>query len=201
MKLSKIISYFFHPINFSIIGAFLYFLFVPKYIYKPQEYLVLIIIFIVTYISPLVLLYLLKKYKIIQSYHMVTIEERKFPVILFISISFFIGYWIFETAIADILSLFYFGYGLALIIIYLFLYFKRKASLHTVAIGGIIGFLLYFCYYYKINLIYILVGFFLLSGIIGSARLHMKAHSLSEVISGFFIGLISQIIVFEFYSI
>jgi len=199
MKISQIISYFFHPINFSIVGAFLYFLFVPKYIYKPQEYLVLIIIFIITYLSPLLLLFLLKKYGIIKSYQMITVEERKFPVLLFISISIFIGYWIFKTSIADLLSMFYFGYALSLVLIYSFLYLKRKVSIHTVAVGGLIGFLFYFSYYYKINLLFLLIVFSILSGIIGSARLHLKAHTLSEVIYGFIIGLISQLIVFGIF--
>ena len=58
IKFSKFISYFFHPINFPIIGTLLFFLFIPKFIFKPQEYTILIVIFIGTYISPLLLLVL-----------------------------------------------------------------------------------------------------------------------------------------------
>jgi hypothetical protein len=201
MKLSKFISYFFHPINFSIIGAFIYFLFLPKYIYKPQEYLILTVILISTYIFPLVLLYLMRRFKMIHSYHMKTIEERKFPTILFISISFFVGLHLYKTQIVDILALFYFGYGMCLVLIYLGLYFNQKISLHTAAVGGLIGFLLYYSYYFELNLIYLLVFFFVIGGVIASARLKMVEHNLREVFLGFLVGLISQLVVFFAYSI
>jgi membrane-associated phospholipid phosphatase len=201
MKFSKFISYFFHPINFSIIGALLYFLFVPKYIYKPQEYTILIIIFIGTYLFPLFLTYLLKRFGMINSYHMVTIEERKFPTLLFISISFIIGNWLYKSSVVDLLSLLYFGFGLCLIIIYILLQFKRKISLHTAAIGGLIGFLLYFSYYYKVNLIVLFTVLFLVSGVITSARLKMNAHTLSEVLTGYILGISSQFLVYFIYSI
>jgi len=201
MKFSKFISYFFHPINFSIIGALLYFLFVPKYIYKPQEYTILIIIFIGTYLFPLLLTYLLKRFGMINSYHMVTIEERKFPTLLFISISFIIGNWLYKSSVVDLLSLLYFGFGLCLIIIYILLQFKIKISLHTAAIGGLIGFLLYFSYYYKVNLIVLFTVLFLVSGVITSARLKMNAHTLSEVLTGYILGVSSQFLVYFIYSI
>ena len=157
MKFSKFISYFFHPINFPIIGSVLYFLLIPEYIFKPQEYLILTVILIGTYVFPLFLLILLKRFKMIESFHMEGIEERKFPTLLFISISIFLGNWLYQSTIVDILSLFYFGYGLTLICLYILLHFKLKISLHTAAIGGLIGFLIYFSYYYKINLTIIIL--------------------------------------------
>lgn len=199
MNLSKFISYFFHPINFSVIGALIYFLFVPKYIFKPQEYIILVVIFIATYLIPLMLLFAMKRIAMIGSYHLVTIEERKFPLLLFISISVFIGYWLFKTSIVNLLSLFYFGYGLSLIIILVLLYFKRKISLHTAAVGGLVGFLVYFSYFYKINLLLLISIFFFLGGVIATARLQMKAHTLSEVLIGFLIGFGSQLVIYSYY--
>lgn len=201
MKLAKFISYFFHPINFSIIGALLYFLFIPKYIYKPLEHTILIVLFIGTYVFPMLLLYLMKKFGLIHSYHMATIEERKFPTLLFISISIFMGYWLYRTTVVNLLSLFYFGYGMCLIGSYILLYFNLKISLHTAAIGGLIGFLIYFSYHFEINLIVLFMGLFILAGIIASARLRLNAHILSEVFWGFFIGILSQLIVYSIYSI
>ncbi len=201
MKFSKFISYFFHPINFSIIGTLLYFLFVPKYIFKPQEYTILVIIFIGTYLFPLFLTYLLKRYGIINSYHMNTVEERKFPTLLFISLSFFIGHWLYNSNVVDLLSLLYFGFGVCLVITYILLQFKHKISLHTAAIGGLMGFLIYFSYYYKINLIILFTVLFLISGIIATARLKLKAHNISEVVTGYILGITCQFIVYFIYSI
>lgn len=201
MKLAKFVSYFFHPINFSIIGALLYFLFIPKYIYKPLEHTILIVLFIGTYIFPMLLLYLMKKFGLIQSYHMATIEERKFPTLLFISISIFMGYWLYRTTVVNLLSLFYLGYGICLIGSYILLYFNRKISLHTAAVGGLIGFLIYFSYHFEINLIGLFMVLFVLAGIIATARLRLNAHILSEVFWGFLLGILSQLVVYSIYSI
>lgn len=199
MKFSKFLSYFFHPINFPIIGTILFFLFIPKFIFKPQEYTILAVIFIGTYLFPILLLGLLKRFGMINSYHMVTIEERKFPTLLFISISFIIGHWLYKSSIIDILALFFFGYGLSLICASLFLYLKLKISLHTLAISGLIGFLIYFSYFYKINLIAILAILFVLGGLVASARLKLRAHRLNEVILGSIVGLTAQFIVYFIY--
>lgn len=199
MKFSKFISYFFHPINFSIIGTILYFLLIPEYIFKPQEHLIIGVILLVSYVFPLLLSIFLKLFKLIDSYHMVTVEERKFPTLLFISISLFLGQWLLSSNIVDILSILYFGYGLALICTYIFLFFKIKISLHTSAIGGLIGFFIYFSSYYELNLTILIAALFLLSGIIAYARLRLKAHSLIEVTSGFVVGLLSQFILYSIY--
>jgi len=199
MKFSKFISYFFHPINFPIIGTILFFLFIPEFIFKPQEYLIIAVIFIGTYIFPILLLWLLKRFEMIKSYHMVTIEERKFPLLLFISISFIIGNWLYKSAIVDLLSLFFFGYGLSLICISVFLYLKIKISLHTMGVSGLIGFLIYFSYFYKINIITIFAALFVLAGLVASARLKLRAHQLNEVLLGGVIGIVSQFVVYLIY--
>ena len=199
MRFSKFISYFFHPINFPTVGAILFFLFIPKFIFKPQEYLILAVIFIGTYIFPILLLWLLKRFEMINSYHMVTIEERKFPLLLFISISFIIGHWLYKSTIVDILALFFFGYGLSLICISIFLYLKIKISLHTLGVSGLIGFLIYFSYFYKINIITILAVLFVLLGLVASARLKLRAHQLNEVLLGGVIGIVAQFVVYLIY--
>ncbi len=199
MKFSKIISYFFHPINFPIIGTILFFLYIPKFIFKPQEHIIITVIFIGTYIFPILLLWLLKRFEMIKSYYMVTIEERKFPLLLFISITFILGHWLYKSTIVDLLSLFFFGYGLSLIGVSLFLYLKIKISLHTLAISGLIGFLIYFSYFYKINLITILAILFVLVGLVASARLSLRAHQLNEVLLGGLVGLGAQFLVYFIY--
>jgi hypothetical protein len=147
------------------------------------------------------LLWLLKKFEMIKSYHMVTIEERKFPLLLFISISFIIGHWLYKSAIVDILALLFFGYGLSLICISLFLYLNIKISLHTLAVSGLIGFLIYFSYFYKINVIIILAALFVLVGLIATARLKLRAHQLNEVLLGGVIGITAQFVVYFIYII
>lgn len=200
MKFSKFISYFFHPINFPLVGAVLYFLFIPKYIFKPQEYTILTIVIIGTYIFPLILLFLLKKNGLINSYQMETVKERRFPIILFISIAFIIGNWLFRSSVVDLLALFFYGYASGLIVFYFFLIFELKLSLHAGALGGLLGFLLLFSSFFEINMIYILILLFILSGLVITSRLKLKAHTLFEVYLGYGIGIFCQFLIYAIYS-
>jgi membrane-associated phospholipid phosphatase len=132
---------------------------------------------------------------------MVSIEERKFPTLLFISITLIIWNWLLKSSMVDLLSLLFLGYGIAFIISYLLLYLKIKISLHTGAIGGLIGFLIYFSYHYQINLTIFLAFFCVLCGLIASARLRLKAHTPTEVLVGFVIGLGTQLLAYLLYII
>ena len=195
----KFITYFFHPINFSIAGAFLYFLFIPKYIFKEQEHIILLVIFLITYVFPLFILYLLKKFKMVVSYQMDTIEERKFPTLLFITITFITGNWLYKSSVVDILSIFYFGYGIALLISYVLLHLEIKISLHAIAVSGLVGFAIYYSYFFQINMLFLIAPLFVLSGLIVTSRLKLKAHKFSEVLYGYSIGMLSQIFLFIIY--
>jgi len=90
---------------------------------------------------------------------------------------------------------------LLLIFSYALLHFKIKLSLHTSAVGGLIGFLIYFSYHYKINLIILFSIFFLLSGLIATSRLRLNAHTIREVFLGYTISILSQFIVYAIYYI
>jgi membrane-associated phospholipid phosphatase len=201
MKFSKFISYFFHPINFPIIGTLVYFLFVPKYIFKPQEHTILLFILVSTYILPIALLYIFKRLKFITSYRMPTIDERKFPTLFFLFLTLIIANWLFKTTVVDLLALLFLGYAVVFAITYGLLFLKIKLSLHTAAVGGLIGFLIYFSLNYEINLILLLIVLFIVAGLVSSSRVHLKAHTSLEVFLGFTIGILTQIFAFTIYYI
>jgi hypothetical protein len=182
-----------------MLGAFVYFLFVPRFVYRPQEYSILIVIFIGTYVFPILLLFLLRRFRMIESYQMTGIEERKFPTLLFISLCYIMGNWLFKAGNVDLLALLFYGYGLLLVFNYLLFFAKLKLSLHTAAIGGLTGFVIVFSHFYRINMVFILSFLFLLGGIIGGARLRLKAHVLPEVFVGYVFGIVSQVIVYFIY--
>lgn len=201
MNFSKFLSYFFHPINFPIVGTIIYFLFIPRHIYKVQEHTIITVIFIGGYLFPLILLFLLKRFKMISSLQAATIEERKFPTSLMIGVSLILANWLFKSDIVDLLALFFLAFAIALSITYFLLHSNIKASLHALGVSGLIGFLLYFSFNYKINLILLFILFFVLAGFIISARLKLKAHTPKELIYGFCIGLFTQLITYGVYYI
>ena len=193
MLFYKLISYIFHPLLFSFIGSFLYLFLTPKHISKKQEYIILLVVFLSTYILPLFLLIVLKQFKVIKNYHLETIKERKFPIIFFIILSFLVGEKLMRTQIVDLLAFSFFSIASALSITYLLFKFNLKTSLHTLGIGGIIGFVIVMSYEYQLNFNLLIAGLFILSGLIAFSRLKLNAHTPKEIYLGFIIGFLTQI--------
>ena len=200
MFIYKLISYVFHPLLFSFLGSFLYLYLSPKHILKEQEYIILLIVFVSTYIIPILLLALLKKVNMVTDYHLRNIEERKFPILFFIMLSFLIGRAMVGTQIADLLAFSFFGVAFALSFTYLLFNIKVKTSLHTLGIGGIIGFVMVMSYEYQLNFNSLLAGLFIIAGLIGVSRLALNAHRPKEIYIGFVLGLVSQVISFQIYQ-
>jgi hypothetical protein len=200
MFVYKFISYVLHPLLFSFLGSFLYLYLSPKHILKEQEYIILVIVFISTYIVPILLLALLKRVNMISDYHLRNIEERKFPILFFIMLSFLIGRAMVSTQIADLLAFSFFGVAFALSFTYLLFNIKIKTILHTLGIGGLIGFVMVMSYEYRLNFNSLLAGLFIIAGLIGVSRLALNAHRPKEVYIGFLLGLISQFISFQIYQ-
>lgn len=199
MQYYKIISYVFHPLLFSFIGSFFFVLLSPIHILKKQEYIILLIIFLSTYILPLFLLSFLKKMNVIDSFHLKTINERKLPILFFIMLSYLIGKLLTNIQVVDLLAFSFFGIALALSITYLLFYTKIKSSLHTMGIGGVLGFVIIMSYEYQLNFNFILALLFILSGLIALSRLKLQAHKPMEIYIGFLIGIISQLISYQVY--
>ena len=142
MRFHKIISTVLHPIVIPTMGVLLYFIFVSHTIPKNQQFLLLSLVFGVTYIVPLLTLVLLKALNFIEDFQVKTIKERRFPVIFMIILFFLLGDILVKNpALRDLGFLFY-GTALSLFCIYLLFYFNIKSSLHLVSMGNAVSFFL-----------------------------------------------------------
>jgi len=200
MKFYKYISYILHPVLTPIVSTLLYFIIIPNHIPEEFAYRVLSIVFVTTYIIPILLLYFLKKVKLIESYHLSSIDERKFPILFFAILSLLLGNLLLKANIINLLALSFFGITLASGIVYILFFGKIKTSLHTLGIGGLIGFIGIISYQYQLNLLLLLIFLFLLFGFIATSRLKLEAHSMNEIFIGFFVGFFTQIIVYVSYT-
>ncbi|MBC7847085.1 MAG: hypothetical protein H7Y10_11385 [Flavobacterium sp.] len=105
----------------------------------------------------------------------ITIEH--FPELYF----FFLG-GLFSTFVALIL-----------------LFFKTKASLHIVAISALTIFMIGLSIHNQtqdINMIALLI---FMNGVVASSRLEMNAHTPKELVIGFLLGVIPQVLFFRFW--
>ncbi len=199
MKPYKFISYVLHPVLVPIVSTLLYFIIIPNHIPTEFAYRVLSIVFVTTYILPILLIYFLKKVNLIETYHLSSINERKFPMLFFAILSFLLGKLLLKTNTVDILAFSFFACTLALGIVYILFYSKIKTSLHTLGIAGLIGLISIISYEYKLNLLLLLTFLFILFGVIATARLKLEAHKMNEIFIGFLIGFLTQILVYVSY--
>ena len=138
-------------------------------------------------IFPILLLVLLKAFGQVKSYQVTTIKERKLPVSFMIVLFYLLGNTMFRIAQIRDIGLLFYATSLGLLIVYLLFLFRLKVSLHLLSIGTAIGFFMVLQLKYGINALPLIVVLCLLSGLVASARLHLKAHTPIELIIGFFV--------------
>lgn len=196
MKIHKIISTILHPIVIPTIGVLLYLIFVSQSINKDQQLILLGIVFGITYLIPLFALILLKSLGFIQDFQVRTIKERRFPVVFMIVLFFLLGNALIKATVLRDLGFLFYGTSLSLFFIYILFIFKLKSSLHMVSMGNAVGFFLMIINIYYLSLLSVIMVLILLSGLVASSRLHLKAHTPKELVVGFSLGILSQILVF-----
>lgn len=196
MRWHKFISTILHPIVMPTIGIILYFILTPINLSRRQQYTILGIVFIATYIIPLLLLVFLKRINYIKSFQVHGINERKIPIFFMMTLLFMLGKFFAEISIIKDLSFLFFGVVFGLIVIYFLFIVKIKASLHLLSVGAATGYFLLFQQIHGIYILPLVMAFIFLSGVLAASRLHLKAHTSKEVYLGFFIGLISPFLAY-----
>lgn len=198
MRFHKTISTLLHPIVVPTIGVILYFILIPHSLIRKQQLVMLALVFGFTYIVPVFILLILKGLGLIKNFQLHSINERKIPLFLMIVIFYFLGKSLFSISLIRDLAILFYGTALSLIIIYVLFSAKIKASIHLLSMGSALGFFLILTDKYDISMLPIIMIIVLLSGLLGSSRLHLNAHTTTEVYAGFFIGIICQFLVFSF---
>ena len=196
MRWHKFISAILHPIVMPTIGILIYFIFTPIHLNRKQQFSLLAVVFIATYIVPLLLLILLKSIGYIKSFQVHSINERRVHIFFMMTLLFMLGNFLYKISSIRELSYLFFGVVFGLGLIYLLFLIKIKPSLHLLSIGAAIGFFLLFQQLQSINILPIVTLLILLSGLLASSRLYLKAHTTREVYIGFFIGISSPFLAY-----
>ena len=67
-----------------------------------------------------------------------------------------------------------------------------KISTHTAAIGGFAGALMAFSILFTFNPLWWFCLILIIAGMVGSSRMILRQHSLSQVVAGFLVGAIAS---------
>ncbi|HEY5688636.1 MAG TPA: hypothetical protein VIS27_10080 [Yeosuana sp.] len=195
----KSISFIFHPLIIPLLGVVFYFTKSPKYISLQIIQAKLISLFILTIVLPILLYFLLKTLGKAKSIYLETTKERIFPLIVNCIVVLLVLNRILTAN--QIIELYYFFVGILIsTLACLFLVFMRfKASIHMTSIAGLFMFFIALSIHFSININGTLAVMFILTGAIATSRLHLKAHTETELIIGFFIGFIPQLILLKYW--
>lgn len=181
------------------IGTLFYFSKAPRYIPVTFIKAKLFAIALFTIVLPILLYYLLKTTGRVNSVNLSQTKERIVPLILNAIIIVVVTQRI--VPIKELPELYYFFIGILLstMACLILVLLKFKASIHMIAAAGVLMFFIALSIHFSINIVGTIAIFFIIVGAIATSRLHMKAHSNIELVIGFFIGLIPQLILLNYW--
>ena len=151
---------------------------------------ILVIVVLCTIIIPLTMIPFFMYQKLIVNIEMNTTRERSIPLMAGLVLYFFCYVLLRRFPIPTPYHAFVFGSAVA-VLCTLIISFKWKISAHMTGIGGLAGLVFFLIWSLQIDLQFILILTIVAAGLIGSARLQMKAHDPAQVYTGFMTGLVS----------
>lgn len=197
-KIAKIISVVFHPMlipSYTILILFNINNYISLLIPFSAKLLILGMVFITTFLFPILFIFIMKRKGIVKTLQMETREERIYPFAV-TAIFYFLSYYMLKQLhISDIYYLFLLG-ATFLIIIALLITFYWKISAHMIGIGGMLGALIGISFRINVDFVFLIALIVLCSGIVGFARLKLNAHKPLQIYSGFLSGVIIMLLVF-----
>ncbi len=197
--LSQLVSYFFHPIFVPLAGTVSYFLITPKYTTLEMRSGNILPVFILTIIIPILSFFILKNLGIVGSVFLQKTEERKYPLMISLILLFMILLKVIPDNYNVELYFFFLGLIAASSTCLLLLYIPFKTSLHMMGMGSILMYLFALSFHFERNIVLAISFMFFASGLVASSRLYLKAHTRTELLIGFLVGAVSQLLTLKFW--
>lgn len=187
---SKVLSVIFHPMLIPTLGLFIIFNVGGHLTYLPIDHqrVVYLIVFLSTCVLPLTLVPLFMLLGVIKSVHMRERRERIIPTV-FTGFFYLLGYFLLNRIpiVPSVVK----GFMLATILVIaiaLAITFFWKISMHMIGIGGLTGAVLALSVRFGIDTWLIFSSVLLISGLLGSSRLYLNAHTPYQVHVGYLLG-------------
>lgn len=195
----KSISFIFHPLFMPFFGVVFYFYKSPKFMPKEIIYAKLISVFILTVALPILLYFLLKTIGKVKSIHLETTKERILPLTLNCIVVLLVIQRILSSNQVIELYFFFLGILISTLSCLIMTIMRFKVSIHMIAVSGVFMFFIALSIHFSININETLALMVILIGAVATSRLHLNAHTYIELIMGFFIGLIPQLLLVSYW--
>jgi membrane-associated phospholipid phosphatase len=194
---AKLVSYIIHPAIVPVLGVIIAKFTLPYHIPDQLFYFVALYVFAGTYVFPLFIVIGLYKLNFVQSIHLKTAKERFYPFLVSALFYFLTAKAVLQFHFPIELSKFIFA-GCAIIATQFILLKTTKVSAHASAASAMLTWLICLSFDYNLNMLFLIAMATLALGVVSSARLYLKAHSPSQIITG--IGIVALAVIVFYWS-
>ncbi len=147
------------------------------------------VIGITTLALPLAIMPLLRFRKVITSYQLREVSERRLPLLI-MAFLYLTGAFILQRARAPMVFAVFLNGSSMVILGCALLSWRWKISNHMAGIGGVIGLILAVTLQWMLDTEFVLVILIMVAGMIGFARLKLDEHTPAQVYAGFLLGFL-----------
>lgn len=192
---ARIMSMIFTPFYLPIVGLIALFIFSYMSLLPMMYKLVMLaMVYLLTVVAPSLLIHLYRLCQGWTSHELGRKERRLVPYIISIVCYFACFFWMEYRNTPRVISIIV-VVALTIQMVCALINIWWKISTHTAAIGGVAGGLVSYSIAFSINPLWWLCFVLILAGAVGTARMILRQHSLSQVVTGFLVGAACAILV------
>lgn len=192
---ARIMSMIFTPFYLPIVGLIALFIFSYMSLLPMMYKLVMLaMVYLLTVVAPSLLIHLYRLCQGWTSHELGRKERRLVPYIISIVCYFACFFWMEYRNTPRVISIIV-VVALTIQMICALINIWWKISTHTAAIGGVAGGLVSYSIAFSFNPLWWLCFVLILAGAVGTARMILRQHSLSQVVGGFLVGAACAILV------
>ena len=192
---ARIMSMIFTPFYLPIVGLIALFIFSYMSLLPMMYKLVMLaMVYLLTVVAPSLLIHLYRLCQGWTSHELGRKERRLVPYIISIVCYFACFFWMEYRNAPRVISIIV-VVALTIQMVCALINIWWKISTHTAAIGGVAGGLVSYSIAFSFNPLWWLCFVLILAGAVGTARMILRQHSLSQVVTGFLVGAACAILV------
>ncbi len=192
---ARIMSMIFTPFYLPIVGLIALFIFSYMSLLPMMYKLVMLaMVYLLTVVAPSLLIHLYRLCQGWTSHELGRKERRLVPYIISIVCYFACFYSLEYRNTPRVISIIV-VVALTIQMVCALINIWWKISTHTAAIGGVAGGLVSYSIAFSFNPLWWLCFVLILAGAVGTARMILRQHSLSQVVTGFLVGAACAILV------
>lgn len=192
---ARIMSMIFTPFYLPIVGLIALFIFSYMSLLPMMYKLVMLaMVYLLTVVAPSLFIHLYRLCQGWTSHELGRKERRLVPYIISIVCYFACFFWMEYRNTPRVISIIV-VVALTIQMVCALINIWWKISTHTAAIGGVAGGLVSYSIAFSFNPLWWLCFVLILAGAVGTARMILRQHSLSQVVTGFLVGAACAILV------